>query len=140
ELFATLNPVTPGGTTYEVVEHIHWTGITGDDQNRITLRYDDTAPYDGVDNSGIHNINGGTNDGWRVMKLCQSDPRPDPGSSPFDLDGNTPGMPAAETLPGPEGPHSTCMLQSTDSAGSGPSARTYDAWLFSTVDGARNGG
>jgi hypothetical protein len=146
QLFATLNPVTPGGTMYEVVEHIHWTGITGEDQNPITLEYDDTAPYNGVDNSGINNINGGTNDGWRLMKLCGSDPRPFPsdpplavGQSPFDLGGNTPAMPAADPLPA-GGAHSTCMLQSTDSAGTGTSGRTYDTWLFSTVDGARNGG
>ena len=49
EFFATLNPVTPGGPEYEVVEHIHWEGATGDNQHLITLRYDDTRPYDGVD-------------------------------------------------------------------------------------------
>jgi len=125
QLFAVLSPATPGGTTYQVVEHISWTGITGDVQNPITLRYDDIAPYDGVDYPDVSG-----NDGWRVMKLCNNDPRPDPISSPFDLDGNTPVMPAGET---------TCMLQSTDSAGTAPSARVYDAWLFSTVDGARGG-
>ena len=137
KLFATLNPVAPGGTAYEVVEHIQWTGISGDSQNPIKLDYDDTAPYNGVDTAS-NNINGGTNDGWRVMKLCGSDPRPNPGQ-PFDLGGNHPALPA-EPLPGPEGPHSTCMLQSTDSAGTGPNARRFDAWLYSTVDGARNGG
>ena len=136
ELFATLHPVTPGGTPYQVVEHLRRTGIGGDIQNPITLQYDDIAPFDGVDHAG------GTNDGWRLMKLCGSDPRPFPsnpplaaGESPFDLGGNTPAMPAADG----DGPHTTCMLQSTDSAGTGTSGRTYDAWLFSIIDGARGG-
>lgn len=136
QLFAVLSPATPGGTTYQVVEHISWTGITGDAQNPITLKYDDTAPYDGIDYTGINNIGGFPNDGWRVMKLCGSDPRPNPSTSPFDLGGNTPAMPAADA----DGPHTSCMLESTDSAGTGTSGRVYDAWLFSTVDGARNGG
>src|SRR5438034_7090536 len=101
----------------------------------ITLKYDDTAPYDGVDYPAINNINGvGTNDGWRVMKLCGSDPRPNPDTSPFDLGGNTPAMPASDPT---DGPHTSCMLQSTDSAGTGPNFRTYDAWIFSNVDGGR---
>jgi hypothetical protein len=125
KLFAALYPVTPGGPLYEVVEHIHWTGITGNSQNMITLRYDDIAPYDGVDTAGIPG-----NDGWRVMKFCDDDPRPDPTAAPFDLGGNTPGMPAGET---------TCILQSTDSAGTLLSGLSKDAWLFSFVDGARGG-
>lgn len=128
QLFATLNPVTGGGTKYQVVEHIHWTGITGDSQNPITLKYDDVAPYDGVDTAGIAG-----NDGWRVMKLCGSDPRPNPVTDPFNLGGNTPAMPAADA----DGAHTSCMLQSTDSAGSGPNGRVYDAWVYSLVDGAR---
>jgi hypothetical protein len=134
QLFATLNPIAGGGTQYQVVEHIHWTGIGGDVQNPITLRYDDTAPYDGVDNAGINNINGGTNDGWRIMKMCGSDPRPAPDS--FDLGGVTPVMPSADPLPA-GGQHSSCMLLSSFSAGDGPSDRAYDAWVYSLVDGAR---
>ena len=137
QMFATLSPLTTGGAQNKVVEHIVWTGITKDIQNPITLRYDDTAPFNGVDNPGTS-----TNEGWRTMMLCGSDPRPFPSNpplaanqSPFDLGGNTPAMPAADG----DGPHTTCMLQSTDSAGTGTSGRSYDAWLFSLIDGARNG-
>jgi hypothetical protein len=133
QLFAVLSPVTPGGPNYESVEHIHETGIAGDNQNPITLKYDDTAPYDGVDHAG------GVNDGFRVMKFCGSDPRPYPsdpplaaGQSPFDLGGAHPAMPPADA----DGPHTSCMLQSTDSAGSG-GTRTYDAWVYSNIDGLR---
>lgn len=125
ELFATLNPVNENAAPYEVVEHLRWTGISGDSQNPIKLRYDDIPPYDGVDTA----IAG--NDGWREMKLCGSDPRPD--KNDFELGGSTPAMPADTPA------HTTCMLQSTDSAGTGPNLRVYDAWLFSTVDGARGG-
>lgn len=137
QLFATLHPVSPGGPTHGVVEHIHMTGITRETQNLGTLQYDDIAPFDGADTA----IPG--NDGWRVMKLCGSDPRPFPsnpplaaGQSPFDLGGNTPAMPPPDPV---DGAHTTCMLQNTDSAGTGTSGRTYDAWLFSLIDGTRNG-
>ncbi|HEU5207569.1 MAG TPA: hypothetical protein VFT94_08175, partial [Gaiellaceae bacterium] len=125
-LFATLYPLTPGGTQYEVVEHIHETGLSGSTQNPITLKYDDVAPYDGVDTAGIAG-----NDGFRILQMCGSDPRPDPES--FDLGGATPAMPPADA----DGPHTSCMLTSTFSAGSGPSDRHYDAWLYSKVDGTR---
>lgn len=113
QMFATLSPLTTGAQN-KVVEHIVWTGITKDIQNPILLQYDDIPPFDG--------------NGWRVMKLCDNDPRPNKTS--FDLGGFTPGMPAGET---------TCMLQSTDSAGTDSSNRSYDVWLFSFIDGARNG-
>jgi hypothetical protein len=114
-LFATLNP-TPGtpGTPYAVIEHIHWTGLTGNTQNPVTLWYDDTDPYNGGDK--------------RTMGLCGSDPR----TGDFTLPaGVTPAMPLANP------PHTSCMLESTDSAGSGTNARVFDAWVYSSVDGAR---
>lgn len=126
--FATLNPVTGGGPQYEVVEHIQWTGISGDVQNPITLRYDDIAPYDGVDTAGIAG-----NDGWREMKMCGSDPRPDATSDPFNLGGAIPDMPPSDA----DGAHTSCLLTSTFSAGTGTGDRHYDAWVFSKVDGAR---
>jgi hypothetical protein len=126
QLFATLYPLTPGGTKYQVVEHIHETGISGSAQNPITLKYDDVAPYDGVDTPGIAG-----NDGFRIMRMCGSDPRSDPES--FDLGGATPAMPPDDA----DGAHTTCMLTNTFSAGSGPTDRTYDAWLYSRVDGTR---
>jgi hypothetical protein len=116
-LFATLNP-TPGssGATYAVIEHIHWTGLTGNAQNPVTLWYDDTAPYDGANK--------------RTMGLCGSDPR----TGDFTLPaGVTPAMPPADGA----GPHTSCMLESTDSAGSGANSRVFDAWVYSSVDGAR---
>jgi hypothetical protein len=125
EFFATLNPVTPGGPEYEVVERIHWEGATGDNQHLITLRYDDTRPYDGVENTSTPAI-----EGWRVMELCGSDPRPDPND--FELGAVSPALGADDN-----GPHTTCMLQSTVSAGEGPNGRTYDAWLYSKIDGSR---
>ena len=120
DFYATLYPVTPNtANNYAVVENIRWTGITGNLQNPVRLRYDDIAPYDGVDTASI-----GGNDGWRTMLLCGNDPRPD--LDGFGLGGGDPGMPAGET---------TCMLRSTDIAGGG-----YDAWLFSTIDGGRGAG
>ena len=83
-----------------------------------SLRYDDTLPFDGE-----------PPDGWRDVKLCDNDPRPNKNS--FDLGGFTPGMPDGET---------TCMLQSTDSAGANSSNRSFDVWLFTLIDGARSGG
>ena len=121
ELFAVLHPVVPpppGGTTYQVVEHIVWTGITGNVQNPVTLEYDDIAPFDGLAPSP-----------WRTMLQCDTDPRPDPIGDPWDLGGNTPVMP-----PGGSPAHTTCMLRSTDIAGGG-----FEAWLFSTIDGGRHG-
>lgn len=115
KFFATLHPVVPGGTNYQVVEHIVWTGITGNVQNPVLLLYDDVAPFDGLAPSP-----------WRTMLQCGSDPRPDPIGDPWDLDGNTPAMPAGSP------PHTTCMLQSTDIAGG-----IYDAWLYSNIDGSR---
>ena len=112
QLFAVLSPITPG-PKYETVEHIHWDGITLDTQNPITLWYDDTVPYDGGDK--------------RTLIPCNSDPR-DPGD-PFVLP-----VPHDSLLPGIE---TSCMLESTDSAGSGPDARTYDVWIYSNVDGGR---
>ncbi|HEX2346685.1 MAG TPA: hypothetical protein VHI12_08875 [Gaiellaceae bacterium] len=127
QMFATLSPLTTGGAQNKVVEHIVWSGITKDIQNPITLLYDDIPPFDGVNHAG------GTNDGFRVMQLCESDPRPNKNS--FDLGGNTPSMPPADA----DGPHTTCMLQSTDSAGANTSNRSYDVWLFSLIDGLRGG-
>jgi hypothetical protein len=117
KLFAVLSPISPGAH-YESVEHIQWDGITLDTQNPITLWYDDTVPYDGADKV--------------TLIPCNSDPRTDPES--FTLPGSAP----HSTLM-PSG-HTSCMLQSTDSAGSGPDNRSYDAWIFSTVDGGRGMG
>ena len=123
EFFATLNPVTPGGPEYEVVERIHWEGATGDNQHLITLRYDDTRPYDGVENTSAPAI-----EGWRVMELCGSDPRPDPND--FELEAVSPALVPRLA------PHTTCMLQSTDSRARGRTT-DYDAWLYSNIDGSR---
>lgn len=115
--YSALYPVTPGGQQYGAVEHIHWTGInSGNDQHPLQLFYDDTPPYDGTN-------------GWRLMGLCGSDPRPNPDTSPFDLGGTTPQMPTATDT--------SCMLESTFSAGAGPTSRTYDAWIYSSIDGGR---
>lgn len=132
--YSALYPVSPTGQRYDVVEHIHWTGLnSGDDQHPLTMQYDDTAPYDGVDYANINNINGNSYDGWRDMKLCASDPRPDPINHPFDLgSGGAPGLPTATDG---HGPSTSCMLESTFSAGTGSTSRTYDAWMYTTVDG-----
>jgi hypothetical protein len=118
ELYAQLSPVGTGAT-YEVVERIQWSGITIDTQNPITLWYDDIPPY---------------GDDKRDLVPCNSDPR-DP-AKPYELPGNAPHtglMPPDDA----DGPHTSCMLSSTDSAGSGPDGRKYEAWIFSTVDGTR---
>jgi hypothetical protein len=114
QLFATLNPPTEDASDpWEVVEHIRWTGITLDTQNPITLWYDDVAPYDGVSRTNLI--------------PCDSDPRDDPTS--FALPASHPElMPAG---------HTSCLLASTDSAGSGPDDRSYEAWIYSEVDGSR---
>ena len=113
QLYATLHPPTEGGTDpWEVVEHIRWTGITLDTQNPITLWYDDSPPYDGV--------------GHTDLIPCNLDPRDDPNS--FVLPSHADLTPGSET---------SCMLASTDSAGSGPDDRSYDAWIYSNVDGTR---
>jgi hypothetical protein len=113
QLFATLHPPTGAANDpWEVVEHIHWTGITLDVQNPITLWYDDDPPYDGV--------------GHTDLVPCNSDPRATPTS--FDLGAHGDLTPGAEK---------SCMLVATDSAGSGPDDRIYDAWIYSSVDGTR---
>jgi hypothetical protein len=139
KLFASLHPttgvdctVTPTPSScYNVLERIYVTGLTGDGQNPVTIYYDDIPPYDGVADA---NGRGGK----RLMEQCLTDPR-DPGS-PWDIP-STPAMPPAE---GDDltknGPHTSCMLQSTDSAGVLSSGRTYEAWIFSSVDGFRAGG
>lgn len=120
ELFATLHP-TAVGTKFKVVEHIRWEGLAGHAQNPVTLVYDDIAPYDGVDK--------------RTMLLCKKDPRPDPVGFPFDLaSGPLPTL-DAEVLPAGE---TTCMIESTDAAGS--TGATFDAWIYSNVDGYRGDG
>jgi hypothetical protein len=115
QLFATLHP--PAENTndpWEVVEHIRWTGINSDLQNPITLWYDDSFPYDGAP----PHVN---------LVPCNSDPRLD--KNDFELPANHGGlMPSEQT---------SCMLSSTDSAGTGPDDRIYDAWIYSNVDGTR---
>ncbi len=130
ERFATLHPVAPGGELFKVVEHIAWRGY-GAVQNPEELWYDDTSPFDGADK--------------RTMLLCETDPRPDPVGNPFDL----PAVPwdDAGVMPAPlpgdlKGPHTTCMLESTDSApaaGDPDSSRKFSAWLYSKIDGSRGG-
>jgi hypothetical protein len=116
-VFAQLSPIG-SGEDYEVVEHIEWSGITTDTQNPVTLWYDDVPPY-GDDRT----VN---------LPLCNSDPR-DP-ATPFELPGSAP---HAGLLPGT---HTSCMLESTDSAGTEANNRAYEAWIFSTVDGGRGMG
>lgn len=114
ELFATLHPPAENlNDPWEVVEHIHWEGITLDTQNPITLWYDDSFPYDG---------NPHTN-----LVPCNLDPRDGPND--FELPASH-----GDLTPGTE---TSCMLSSTDSAGSGPDDRSYDAWIYSNVDGTR---
>jgi hypothetical protein len=114
QLFATLHPPTQNNNDpWEVVEHIHWTGITLDTQNPITLWYDDSFPYDGNPHTDL--------------VQCNEDPR-DPNGNPFVLLDHGDLTPGAET---------SCMLSSTDSAGAGPDDRSYDAWIYSNVDGTR---
>ncbi len=112
QLFATLHPPTEGGAPWEVVEHLRWTGITFDIQNPITLWYDDSPPYDGV--------------GHTDLVPCNSDPRTNPNSFVLPTHGDL--TPGSET---------SCLLVATDSAGSGPDDRIYDAWIYSNVDGGR---
>lgn len=123
DLFATLHP-TSGSGTFKVVEHIHWEGLdVGNTQNPVTLTYDDTAPYDGADK--------------RTMLLCKKDPRPNAVDFPFDLPaGELTATFDATVLPSGE---TSCMIQSTDSAGTAENARTYDAWIYSNIDGSRMG-
>lgn len=116
QVFAQLSPVA-SGEPYEVIERIQWSGITIDDQNPVELWYDDIPPYGDVKTP---------------LRLCNSDPR-NP-AIPFELPGDAPHtglMPAG---------HTSCMLESTDSAGSGANNRAYEAWIFSTVDGGRGMG
>ena len=109
---------TEGGTDpWEVVEHIHWTGITLDTQNPITLWYDDSFPYDGAP----PHVN---------LVPCNSDPRTDPND--FELPADHDGL-----MPDTNPETTSCMLSSTDSAGEGPDDRSYDAWIYSNVDGTR---
>ena len=114
QLFATLHPPAEGGTDpWQVVEHIRWTGITLDTQNPITLWYDDSYPYDGNPHTDL--------------VPCNSDPRTNPND--FELPASY-----GTLLPGTE---TSCILSSTDSAGSGPDNRTYEAWIYSNIDGLR---
>jgi hypothetical protein len=99
-------------TCYDVLEHIVWTGIDRDSQNPVTLYYDDVPPYDGVDK--------------RLMLPCDSNTL----TGPWTLSAN-PVMP---------GDHTSCLLESTDSAGAGVDDRSYEAWIFSSVDGYRFSG
>ena len=117
DLEVQLSPIDTDGPSFEVVEHIRLTGIDDDNQNPITIWYDDIGPTYG--------------DVQRTMLQCNSDPR-DPDGSPFVL----PALPPTGRglLPGD---HTSCMLESTDSAGSGPNDRTYDIWIYSSVDGKR---
>lgn len=119
QVFAQLSPVG-SGETYEVVERIQWTGITLDTQNPVELWYDDIPPYGDVQ---------------RDLPLCNSDPR-NP-ATPYELPGNAP---HPGLLPTAVPPHTSCMLESTDSAGAGGDNRAYEAWIFSTVDGGRGMG
>jgi hypothetical protein len=115
---AALHPVAEGGEPYKVVEHIAWRGF-GDGQNPIKLWYDDTAPYDGGDK--------------REMLLCKTDPRVH-ATNPFALPA---GVEDADVLPAG---HTSCMLESTDSApasGDTDTSRAYSAWIYSNVDGSR---
>jgi hypothetical protein len=116
QVFAQLSPVT-SGADYEVVEHIQWSGITIDTQNPVELWYDDIPPYGDVKTP---------------LRLCNSDPRN--AAMPFELPGDAP-----HTGLLPAG-HTSCMLESTDSAGAGENNRAYEAWIFSTVDGGRGMG
>ena len=113
---ATLHPAgnagtgCPGPTCLSVVERIRW-GNLPLKQNPITLRYDDTYPYGDV---------------TQEMPMCIRDPRPDPVNHPFVLGSNP-----ASVLPAP---HTSCMIISTETAG------TYEAYIYSSVDGYRGDG
>ncbi len=112
-LVATLHPTnTTAGTKFPVIEWIKWTGLTGTAQNPVTLRYDDIAPY---------------GDATREMPMCKFDPRPDGDS--FGLNDATDIFPEATPV------HTSCMIVSTDSAGG-----TYEAYVYSEVDGYRSTG
>jgi hypothetical protein len=110
---ATLHP--PGDPVnhlkYPVVERIKWTGL-GTVQRPFKLSYDDIPPY------GDH---------LQEMPMCLSDPRPNPGSAPFALGSNPDSV-----LPGD---HTSCMIVSAEYAGG-----TYEAFVYSKVDGFRAGG
>ncbi len=117
-LVATLHPTSATtGTTFPVIEWIKWTGLPGS-QNPVTLRYDDVAPYGDV---------------TREMPMCLYDPRPKPITDPFGLtevdEATNPIFPAADPA------HTSCMIVSTDSAGG-----TYEAYVYSKVDGYRSTG
>ena len=115
---ATLHPPAgaPAGTKYPAVERFKWTGV-GTAQNPITLYYDDVSPYDGVDK--------------RLMPMCTGDPRPDPVGAPYALGSNPDSV-----LPPADPAHTSCMIVSTESAGNGG---TYEAYVFSRVDGWKSG-
>ena len=123
EVFAQLSPVG-SGEDYEVVERIQWSEITIDLQNPVTLWYDDIPPYG--------------DDRTRDLLPCNLDPRSP--ARPFELPGNAPHPGLMPPVPAGDPPHTSCLLESTDSAGSGPDNRTYEAWIFSTVDGGRGMG
>jgi hypothetical protein len=123
-LVATLHPIGNPGTTcpggancFPVVERIRWTGL-GTPQNPITLHYDDTYPYDG--------------NGAPVMLMCLSDPRVTP-NAPIDDDRFT--LKTSLTGVLPTAVDTSCMIVSTDSAGG-----SYEAWIYSSVDGWKGGG
>lgn len=122
--FATLNPVTedPNATKYRVIEHIRWSGITSNSQNLVPdLWYDDTYPYDGGDK--------------KTLKMCNLDARST--SNPFvlasDPNTNAP-YTDAQILPSGE---TSCLFLGSDSAGTSPTNRIFEAWIYSKVDGAR---
>ena len=118
QVFAQLSPVGTG-ENYEVVEHIQWSGITFDKQNPVELWYDDVPPYG--------------DDKTVKLPVCNSDPRD--AATPFELPGDAPHI---GLMPDD---HTSCMLESTDSAGgAGADNRAYEAWIFSTVDGGRGMG
>jgi hypothetical protein len=116
---ATLSPPGPdAGTKFPVVERIKWTNVsTG--QNPITIKYDDVYPYDGTNVAGASDL--------RTMLMCTSDPRPNPGTAPFALGSNPDNVLT--------GDHTSCMIVSTESAGG-----TYEAYVYSKVDGYRSTG
>lgn len=131
EFVTALNPTPTGHGTYQVVEYIRWDGFPSE-QNPVKLRYDDIQPYDGVDDP-----NTAVNDGYRVMQMCTDDPRGGKDDLPVSESSTDLELPAGDygaLLPTGE---TTCMLRSLVSATD--DGVTYEAWTFSSLDGARAG-